>query len=104
MIAIKFSPKFEDRVGIFLKNTNLKALGITYDFKETPSGEPEYLCYWLFKYHDRKSVNTILRTLIEMKEIMGVDGLEFSYCESEKEFYCQYSDNEGSVPWFIVRP
>lgn len=102
MIAIKFSPIYEDRVSIYLKNTNLKSLGITYDFKDTPSGEEERNCYWLFNYQHPKQVNSILFALKELKSIMGVDNLEFSHCYNEKEFYCQYSDLMAPVSWFKV--
>ena len=101
MITIKFSPKFEDRVSIFLKNAvHLKSHGIEYNFKETPQGEFDYLCYWLFDYPTGKQVNIILRALVEMKEIMGVDDLQFQYVHSEKEFYTQITQFEGSIPWF----
>lgn len=101
MISIKFSPKYEDRVSIFLKNSALKNQGITYDFKETPQGEYDFMCYWLFDYPTGKSVNTILRDLVEMKNIMGVDDLQLQYVHSEKEFYTQYNEG-GSIPWFKV--
>lgn len=100
MIAIKFSPKFEDRVSIFLKNSKIKDLGVSYDFKETPNAEPEYFCYWLFDYNHRKHVNLILSTFQEMISIMGVDDLQFQYVSSEKEFYVQYqTEYHSSIPW-----
>lgn len=102
MIAIKFSPKFEDRVSIFLKNANLKDTGVTYNFKDNPDGEFEYLCYWLFEYPTSKHVNNLLITLKDMKDIMGVDDLEFQYIHSEKEFFTQVSSFCRSIPWFKV--
>ena len=103
MIAIKFSPKYEDRVGIFLRTQEkLKTLGITHKFKDTPSGEHDFLCYWLFEYMHSKHLNVILNTLKELKSIMGVDDLEFQYCHNEKEFYCQYNESYGSIPWFKI--
>jgi len=102
MIAIKFSPKYEDRVGIFLKQSKLKNNDITYNFKDTPSGEHDFLCYWLFTYNHSKQVNIVLNALKEMKSLMGVDDLEFQYCHNEKEFYCQYDHKMGSIPWFKI--
>jgi len=102
MIAIQFSPKFEDRVSIFLKNLGLKIIGVTYDFKDTPSGCDDKKCFWVFKYQHAKQVNAILSELVEMKSIMGIDDLEFSHCYNEKEFYCQYSEYGRSIEWFKV--
>lgn len=102
MIAIKFNPIYEDRVSIYLKNSNLKQIGVTYDFKENPSGEDDKYCFWLFKFQHPKQVNSILYTLKELKCIMGVDNLEFSHCYNEKEFYCQYSQYEVPVSWFKI--
>ena len=102
MIAIKFPPMFEDRVSIYLKATNLKDFGITYDFKDTPGLENDTMCYWLFDYKHAKHVNLILKELIELRDIMGVTNLQFQYCYNEKEFYTQYSMNFGNIPWFRV--
>lgn len=102
MIAIKFSPIYEDRVSIYFKNSNLKQIGITYDFKDAPSGEEERNCFWLFKYNHAKQVASILYALKELKSIMGVEDLEFSHCYNEKEFYCQYSQYMTPVSWFKV--
>lgn len=103
MIAIKFSPKYEDRVSIFLRNEQkLKTYGINYTFKDTPSGEHDFLCYWLFEYFHSKQVNVILSALKDLKSIMGVEDLEFQYCHNEKEFYCQYDNNLDSIHWFKV--
>lgn len=102
MIAIQFSPIYEDRVSIYLKNSNLKQLDVTYEFKDTPSGANERNCFWILKYQHSKQVNIILSELVEMKSIMGVENLKFSYCYNEKEFYCQYSENGGSINWFDV--
>jgi hypothetical protein len=103
MIAIKFSPIYEDRVSIYLKNSRVKERGITYDFKESPGLEDEKKCFWLFDYKHSKQVNLILSELKELKEIMGIQDLEFSYCHNEKEFYTQYSDySYTSVSWFKI--
>lgn len=104
MIAIKFSPIYEDRVSIFLKNSNLKILGITYDFKDAPSGIDERACFWIFKYNHSRQVNVILSKLRELKDIMGVEDLEFSYCYNEKEYYTQYSVDYGCITicWFKI--
>ncbi len=103
MISIKFSPKYEDRVSIFLKNaTHLKDLGITYDFKETPQGENDYLCYWLFDYRTSVQVNSLLIALTDLKEIMGIDDLEFQYIHNEKDFYTQSNKCGRVIPWFKV--
>lgn len=101
MIAIKFSPIYEDRVSIFLKNTNLKDLGVTWYFKEEPYSLDKKYCFWIIDYKNSRHVNTILSSLREMKEIMGIDDLEFSYCYNEKEYYSQYCDG-GLIPWFKV--
>lgn len=102
MIAIQFSPIYEDRVSIYLKNSNLKSIGITYDFKDAPSGENERNCFWLFKYQHSKQVNSILYALKDLKLIMGVEDLQFSHCCNEKEFYCQFSEYMTPVNWFKV--
>ena len=104
MIAIKFSPKYEDRVSIYLKNSNLKNIGVTWDFKETPSViENNHLCYWLIDYKDSKIVNLLLSELKEMKEIMGIHDLYFQYCYSDKEFYCQYNSlSNRTIEWFKI--
>lgn len=104
MIAISFSPIYEDRVSIFLKNSNLKALGITYEFTDTPSCMEERKCYWIFKYQHSRQVNTILSSLLELKSIMGVDDMEFSYYYNMKEYYTQCNDayGGGSIPWFKI--
>lgn len=103
MIAIKFSPIYEDRISIYLKNSKLKASGVTYDFKDTPSEQDDKQCYWLFYYLHSKQVNLILSELKELKLIMGVQDLEFSYCYNEKEFYTQYSEhNYTPVNWFKI--
>mgnify|MGYP006434785257 CR=1 FL=1 len=103
MIAIKFSPKYEDRVSIFLKNTKLKIHGIEWDFKETPGIEDKHLCYWLIDYKRAIFVNTVLSTLREMKNIMGIEDLEFQYCYNLKEFYTQSNEYTGfSNEWFKV--
>lgn len=103
MIAIKFSPVYEDRVSIYLKNSKLKASGVTYDFKDTPSGQDDKQAYWLFNYRHSKQVNLILSELKELKLIMGVQDLEFSYCYNEKEFYTQYSEhNYTLINWFKI--
>jgi hypothetical protein len=102
MIAIKFSSIYEDRVNLYLKATNLKEKGVTYNFYDTPSGQEEKLCYWMFDYRNAKQVNLILTNLIELKAIMGIHDLEFCYCNGLKEFYCQYSNDYGNIPWFKV--
>jgi len=103
MIAIKFSPKYEDRVSLFLRNSNLKRHGITWDFKDVPSGQENHLCYWLIDYKHSKLVNTVLSELKEMKQIMGVHDLQFQYCHSQKEFYTQTnSSSMRSINWFEV--
>lgn len=104
MIAISFSPIYEDRVSIFFKNSNLKALGITYEFKDTPSGMDERKCYWIIKYQHSRQVNEILSSLREMKNIMGIDDIEFSYYYNMKEYYTQYTDlyTGQSIPWFKI--
>ena len=103
MIAIKFSPKYEDRVSLFLRNSNLKKHGITWDFKDVPSGQENHLCYWLIDYKHSKLVNTVLSELKEMKQIMGVHDLQFQYCYGEKEFYTQYNEiGQRSLIWFVV--
>jgi len=103
MIAIKFSPQYEDRVGIYLKNSNLKSLGVEWDFKETPDVDFENQCFWLIDYKHPKLVNTILSELREMKQIMGVLDLQFQYCYSEKEYYTQYSTiGDRCINWFVV--
>lgn len=102
MIAISFSPIYEDRVSIYLKNSNIKKHGVTYDYKETPQGLDESKCYWLFDYKHGKLVNALLSELVDMKHIMGIDDLEFSYVNQEKEFYTQYTNQFGSVKWFKV--
>ena len=101
MIAIRFSPIYEDRVSIYLKSSNIKIYGITYDFTDTPGIENDRNCYWLFKYQHAKHVNLLLSLLKEMKSVMGIDDLEFSYCYNEKEFYLQYSE-EYLISWFKV--
>nr|WP_315173636.1 hypothetical protein [uncultured Flavobacterium sp.] len=104
MIAIQFSPIYEDRVSIYLKNSNLKTLGITYYFKDAPYGIEERNCFWLFTYKHSKQVNVILSALKELKEIMGVENLTFSYCYNEKEYYTQQPEIYGgpSICWFKV--
>lgn len=102
MIAIQFSPVYEDRVSIYLKQSNLKSFGITYDFKDAPTAQEEKKCFWVFKYSHPKQVALILYALKEMKEIMGIDGLQFSHCYNEKEYYCQYSQYNVPVIWFKI--
>jgi hypothetical protein len=103
MIAIKFSPQYEDRVGIYLKNSNLKSLGVKWNFKETPGIDAEHQCFWLIEYKHSKLVNTVLSELKEMKQIMGVLDLQFQYCYSEKEFYTQYSTTGNRcINWFAI--
>ena len=101
MIAIKFSPKYEDRVSIYLKNSVLKQSGVEYKFTDTPTGEEKNMCYWLFTIPSNKLITLVLNSLVEMKEIMGVDDLKFSYCYNELEFYTQCSEY-GSTKWFNI--
>ena len=101
MIAIKFSPKYEDRVNIYLKNSGLKNYGVEWNFKDVPLIEDIHLCYWVFKYNHPKVVNNILSNLREMRQIMGVEDLYFQYCYSDKEFFTQ-QNNGSSIEWFKV--
>jgi len=100
MIAIQFSPVYEDRVSIYLKQSGLKNIGVTYEFRDTPGQENERNCFWVFKYDHSKQVNPILSSLKEMKSIMGIDDLKFCHCYNDKEYYNQYSAIHGSIPWF----
>lgn len=102
MIVISFSAKYEDRVSIYLKNTAFKEEGIQFSFEEHPEGSNNSKCCWILKPRFNKDINYILSSLREMKMIMGVDDLEFSYCSSLKEFFTQYNSRYGSVPWFKV--
>lgn len=102
MIAIAFEPKYEDRVSLFFKHIDLKEKGIDYDFKESPNDLEPNLAYWLIKPRHNKHINYILSSLREMKSIMGIENIEFSYCSSDKEFYTQYNIGYGLIPWFKV--
>lgn len=101
MIAIKFSPIYEDRISIYLKNSEIKNSGITYDFKDCPLNQDQRLCYWLFTIPHNKLNNKLMSHLVEMKQIMGIHDLQFCYCYNEKEFYAQYSEY-GSIIWFHI--
>ena len=103
MIAIKFSPKYEDRVNIYLRNSNLKIHGIEWDFKEPPGIDDQNHCYWLIDYKRPRLVNTTLSALREMQKIMGVEDLYFQYCYDLKEFYTQTNKYTGfCIEWFKV--
>lgn len=102
MIAIAFEPKYEDRISLYFKHIELKNKGIDYDFKESPSDLDQNLAYWLIKPRHNKHINYILSSLKEMKSIMGIEEILFSYCSSEKEFYTQYNIDYVLTPWFKV--
>lgn len=102
MIAIAFESKYEDRVSLFFRHIDLKNKGIEYDFMDSPSDLEPTLAYWIIKPRHNKHINYILSSLKEMKSIMGIDGLTFSYCSSVKEFYTQYNIEHGLTPWFEV--
>ena len=102
MIAIAFEPKYEDRVSLFFKHIDLKGKGIEFDFMESPDNLDYSLAYWLIKPMHNKHINYVLSSLREMKSIMGIEDLTFSYCSSVKEFYTQYNIGYGLTPWFKV--
>ena len=103
MIAIRFNPKFEDRVSIFFRQSK-EFKRIEYSFEEDPFvfGSEKELCYWILKPIDNKQINAILSELKDMKCIMGIEDLMFSYCFSMKEYFRQYDDQSRNIPWFDV--
>jgi hypothetical protein len=103
MIAIKFSPQYEDRVGLFWKHSDLKNLGVEWNLVDLPFVDFEKQCLWLFEYKHPNFVNTILSNLEQMKVIMGVPDLQFQYCYNRKEFETQLSEREGrNINWFAI--
>jgi hypothetical protein len=99
MIAIKFHPQYEDRISLFFKSIDFNAKNISVKFTDTPLGLDEGKCYWIIKYYTANQVNYILNNLIEMKSVMGVEDLKFSFAKNESEYYTQYSCGQ-SIPWF----
>lgn len=99
MIAIKFHQKYEDRINLFFKSIDLNSKHISVQFTDTPLGLDTVKCYWIIKYHTANQVNYILNNLIEMKSVMGVEDLQFSFAKNEAEYYTQYSCGQ-SIPWF----
>lgn len=102
MIAISFSPIYEDRVSMFLKHSNFTKMGIDFSFEEEPGNLSKDRCYWLIKPKLNKHINYIFSLLREMKNIMGVEDLEFCYCSSMKEYFNQYNPLCGSINWFRI--
>lgn len=104
MIAIRFSPIYEDRVSIYLKNSKLKEVGVEYKFEDSPSVQCDEarLCYWIIKPLRNEQINLVFSILDDMKSIMGIEKLEFQYCCSMREYFLQYNNKYGSIRWFEV--
>lgn len=104
MIAIRFSPIYEDRVSIFLKQSRLKNLGIEYKYEDSPFvfGHEERLCYWIIEPKHNSQINLVFSELIEMKSTMGIENIEFQYADSMKEYFTQANRNSCSLHWFKV--
>lgn len=104
MIAIRFSPIYEDRVSVYLKHIKLRELGVEYNFEDIPSVQcnEDKLCYWILKPLRNEQINLVFSILDEMKSIMGIEKLEFQYCCSMREYFLQYNNKYGSLRWFKV--
>lgn len=94
MIAIRFSPHFEDRVSVFFKTLKWDKLGISYKYNTPPTNYDEK-AYWIIEYKHAKTINVIMNDLVELKNIMGVNDIEFQYCHNIMEYYQQTVNIKG---------
>jgi hypothetical protein len=87
---------------MYFKCTNFESNFIKVKYIEEPLGHPKNTAYWQIDYGHHSKINYILSHLIELKAIMGLCELEFSYYTSQKEYYTQ-TDKEGYlINWLKI--